>query len=278
MLDLPGGSGRGTGWTPIGERRHRVADAGAGRAFRGLPVDFERLARGPVPRERPCALDAESRQMVAACTTSRQRHHRLAQRIRVEPVDVLDGAAGNLRERRRAARDHRGPARHRLDHRQAETFVHRGKHEDLRQTVERRQIVERHVAGEGDRVSHVQTLDPGRDAARPPSIRADADELVAQLSGASPLGERVDQLRQVLSWLDGPDRQDDPFPQSILPAHALEHALIEDRSKRGRRRFVDHVHAFRRHFVAEQDIVLGNLRHGVHRVHPSRIDVQQRKF
>ena len=79
--------------------------------------------------------------------------------------------------------DDRRAARHRFDDRQPEPFVERREHEHLGQAVERRQILERHVAGEPDRVLDLQPLDALLDVARSASRRAGAHELMRQVAG-----------------------------------------------------------------------------------------------
>ncbi len=120
-----------------------------------------------------------ARQRITALAIARQRHQGVAKRFGVELFHLRDGAAADFRQRRRAPGNHRRAARHGLDDWQAKAFVHRGKHEHLRQTVERRQIGERHIAGEPDRVGGLQALDVPRDPARQPAVGADTDQLVA---------------------------------------------------------------------------------------------------
>ena len=258
-----------------GIRGNRNGRAGS-RSPGGQPVDLERLAGGAVPREEMRALQSERREVLAALAASRQTDNRLAQRVGVEAIDLFDGAAGDFRQRRHVPRDHRRPAGHGLDHRQAETLVERRKHEHLRQAVQRRQVLERHVAGEADRVLDLQTLDAILDVAAQPAVRAGAHELMRQIAGLAALREALDQLRQVLPRLDRADVEDEPVGKVVPPPDPLPFGRIVNRAERGRRRFVHDVHALGRQAVQANDVALGALRDGDDRVRPARRDVDQR--
>jgi hypothetical protein len=89
----------------IGERRlgiDRIGDPDAGPPSGRPPVDLEGFTGRPLPRERARPIDPERDQLLAPLAAARQRDHRLAERLRVEPVHVRDGAACT-RSARRAA-------------------------------------------------------------------------------------------------------------------------------------------------------------------------------
>ena len=92
----------------------------------------------------------------------RQPQQPAGERIDIERVDGDGGIRGDLSERRGGRREHRRATGQGLDHRQPEALVDRGEREHLAQAVERRQLRERHVAGEVHDVGEAE-LDKGGD-------------------------------------------------------------------------------------------------------------------
>ena len=118
------------------------------------PIDLEPLARRALPGEHRARAQPERRQLFApladlrASAPARRRALSASRRstCSTAPPPISASAATC-------------PVTTGVPHaiasidRQAEALVHRRKHEHLGQAVERRQIVERHVAGEPDRVA-----------------------------------------------------------------------------------------------------------------------------
>ena len=91
-----------------------------------------------------------------------------------------------------------------------------------------------------------------------------------------PAGECLDQRRQVLSRLDGPDRKDEPITQAVLIADASQDNRVRDRPERRCRRFVDHVDPLGRQLVDSRDVVFRAFRHGDDRVGTPRGEIDER--
>ncbi len=189
---------------------------------------------------------------------------------------MSDRLAAHLAQRRSRPRDHRHAARHRFDHRQPEAFVHRRVHEHLGERVQRRQVFEGHVPGEGDRAIESASRDPLTNPARHPAVRADTHELVREIAGLQPLREGIDQRRQVLARLDRADVQDHPLLEAVLPPDPRERVRIAHRRERRRRGFVDDADAPRIHVVGADDVFLRAFGHGDDGVGAPRREPDQR--
>ena len=141
----------------------------------------------PSPREGAGALETRPRQLVAPRDRLRDA---CRERRDVGRVHEHGSPAGDLLERR-AARGHDGrPARHRLEHGQAEAFVQRRVDEAARAPVERRELGVRHLA------------DPALDVDPAPAARSDH----AQVHAGCARG--FDCAPQVLARLERGDRED----------------------------------------------------------------------
>jgi hypothetical protein len=243
---------------------------------RDAPVDREALPGGAGPRELLGPREPRLRQLRAPARVHREPAQRVAERSGVNRIDVLDGVGTDLGDRRGASGHDGRAAGHRLDDRQAEALVHRGIHEHLGGAVERGQIAERDVAGEGDRVGDVRSRDQILDAARQPAIGADADEPVLEAEAGPRACEGFDERRQVLARLDRPDVEDGVRRQVVRPLHPIDLRAIGDAAELRRRGFVDDVHASGIERVELHDLALGALRHGDQRVGAAHRQVHQR--
>ena len=132
-------------------------------------------------RSRP-ALDSSSRPRHRLRDASRERRD-------VGRVDEDGGPAGDLLEGRSARGHDRRPARHRLEHGQAEPFVQRRVDEAACAPVERGELGVRHLA------------DPAHDVDPAPAARSDHAEVLAGCA------RRFDRAPQVLSRLERGDRE-----------------------------------------------------------------------
>jgi hypothetical protein len=222
------------------------------------------------------ALKAERRQVLPPLGTARQADHRDSERFGVEPIDLLDRPSGDLRQRRNVTGDDRCAARHGFDDGQAEALVDRREHEHLGKAVQRRQVLERHIAGEADRVLDLQPLDQLLDVAAQPPVGTGAHELMRQLAALPAPREALDQLRQVLARLDRADVQNEAVRQVVPVPDALALMCVVDGPERRRGRFVHDVHAFGRQPVETDDVALGALRYRDDRVGAPRREIDER--
>ena len=243
-----------------------------------LTIDVDRLPRRARPRKLHRTREAACRQFGPPLRIARQPDHRFAKAVGVDPIDLLDGVAAHFCKRGRASRHNRRAACHRFDDGQPEPFVHRWIHEHFCEAVERRQVLERDVAGEPDRVGNLRAPDDILEPAREPAVWTDAHELMRQFAGAAARRKRFHELRQVLPRLDGPDIENGAVRQAVSAPNAIELRRISDAVERRCGGLVHDVHPIRIQRVQPHDVVLCALGHGDDGVSTLRGEINERRI
>ena len=122
-------------------------------ARRHVAVHVEQALGGAAPGVLRGALEALGDQLRPQRRVGQRELERYGQAVDVCRVDQQRGALGDFWQAGRTRSDYRRAARHRLEDRQAESLVQRGKGEHVGRRVERRQQLVWHEAGQQDVVA-----------------------------------------------------------------------------------------------------------------------------
>lgn len=183
------------------------------RPFETFVIRTHGLARSPFPAKRRGPFDARLSRSTPPCFVRIGAPQGICEVVDRAWVNTQRDIPRDLGQRRSIRRDNRRPARHRFQHGQTETFVKRGKHEQLGAIVPEGQFLNRHVTDKSYSIGEVQAADSLEHVTgEPPSAAPNNQRWTA--TGIE-LCIRRQQPHKILARLDRPDKQPEAIRQIV---------------------------------------------------------------
>jgi hypothetical protein len=189
--------------------------------------------------------------------------HRPGQGAHIGGVHQKRRIPGHFGQAGGVGADHRRSAGHRFQHRQSEALIETGEDKEVGGTVDGREVLVGHVAGEDDPVPQPQFPQAAEEALVEPTFFAHNDQ--AQVVGRQEVVEGFQERGEVLAGLNGADVEDEVLRQAVAGADGSD-GFWAGRAEAGVHPLVDDGDFLLRDAIEANGVPLGALGDGDDRI------------